>query len=501
MFKVELNIPFVVDGAGGVALSGPFDHLDLVAAETGFIAQTPHDDTGMILERFHHALHPVHERLFPVSPVAGVRALLVAEAVGFNVTFTEHIQTVLVAQFVEDRGVRIVAGTDGVDVVALHLQDVVPDRFHGDRSAQIRVEFVTVHAPDHDAGAIDQQLTFLDLDGAETEGQRFIFDRLASGSAEFHSHRVEVRRFCGPAVDFFQVRLHADFCLGFARFRLDRGGHSLDGNAVRIEDLHICLDPVQIAVFGAADLQIGRELAIGFGMNENIGEVRRIRNCHDGDIPEDAGEPPHILVFQIGAVAPLHDLDRDPVDTDVGDVRDVKFCGQTAALAHAGKLTVDPHVEEGIHAVEHEKELPAVPAVIDLKFPDVAAGGIIIGTVGRRDGNGIEDIGVMRSAVAFHLPVGGNGDGIPFAAVKIFFMEVFGNGFRAGEVSEHPRAVEQFEVGGEGAVQTQCIVFVVKRSIDSSAVHAVDSGECLIFPIVLFSHGPDLSWLFMVNFG
>ena len=80
-------------------------------------------------------------------------------------------------------------------------------------------------------------------------------------------------------------------------------------------------------------------------------------------------------------------------------------------------------------------------------------------------------------------------------------MEVFGNGFRAGEVSEHPRAVEQFEVGGEGAVQTQCIVFVVKRSIDSSAVHAVDSGECLIFPIVLFSHGPDLSWLFMVNFG
>ena len=389
------------------------------------------------------------------------------------------------------------AGTDGVDVVALHLQYVVPDGFHGDRSAQIRVEFVAVHAPDHNTGAVDQQLTFLDLNGTEPAGQRFVFDGLAFGSAEFHADRVKIRRFCGPAVDFFQVRFHADFGFGFACFRLDCGGYGLDGDAVRIKDLHICLDPVQVAVFSAADLQIGGELAVGFSVNENIGEVRRVRNRHNGDIPEDTGEPPHILVFQIGAVTPLHDLNGDPVDTDMGDVCNVKFCGQAAAFAHTGKLTVDPHIEEGVHAVEHKEEFFSVPAVIDLEFPDIATGGVVVGNVGGRDRDGVEDIGIMRSAVAFHLPVGGNGDGIPFAAVKIFFMEVFRDGFRTGKVSEHPRTVKQFEVGGEGTVQTQCIVLVVKGSVDCSAVHTVDPGECLIFPVVLFSHGPDLSWLLL----
>ena len=69
------------------------------------------------------------------------------------------------------------AGADGIHVMLLEQQQIPFHDIHRERAAEVGVEFMAVDAAEHDRHSVHQQIAFLDLHGAESEFQRFIFDR------------------------------------------------------------------------------------------------------------------------------------------------------------------------------------------------------------------------------------------------------------------------------------------------------------------------------------
>src|SRR5664280_219565 len=66
--------PFVLNRAGRITTFGPFIVSKEIVPVTGFIAQRPDDNRGMVLIPFHHPLHPVEMgsspfRLVPKSDI------------------------------------------------------------------------------------------------------------------------------------------------------------------------------------------------------------------------------------------------------------------------------------------------------------------------------------------------------------------------------------------------------------------------------------------------
>ncbi len=116
----------------------------------------------------------------------------------FEVGFCKDVKTVLVADLVESRIVGVVRGADGVDVVTLHQDDVLKHGVGGEGASEVAVEFMAVHAAEHDDFAVDEEVSVFEFDFTETDLEG---DDLGDGSfgvLEGEEERVEVRCFRGP---------------------------------------------------------------------------------------------------------------------------------------------------------------------------------------------------------------------------------------------------------------------------------------------------------------
>ena len=72
----------------------------------------------------------------------------------FHVGFVNHIQAVLVAQFIEIILVRIVRGTNRIDVILLHGEDVPADFFFRDGTSTGCTKFMPVYAIEYNPLAV-----------------------------------------------------------------------------------------------------------------------------------------------------------------------------------------------------------------------------------------------------------------------------------------------------------------------------------------------------------
>ena len=82
-------------------------------------------------------------------------------AVGLDIRFIKDVEAVFVGQFIPLGHVRIMAGSNGVDVVLLHQLDVLDHHFARDHLAGIGIEFVPIHSLDHQLLAVEQNLIAL----------------------------------------------------------------------------------------------------------------------------------------------------------------------------------------------------------------------------------------------------------------------------------------------------------------------------------------------------
>ena len=213
-------------------------------------------------------------------------------------------------------------------------------------------------------------------------------------------------------------------------------------------------------------------------MNVDIGDVRG-RHGNETDIAEDAGQPPHVLIFQVRTIGPLDDLDGDLVEAGVDPGGDVEFRWQPAAFAEPDLFAVDPDMKRGIHAFKAQPNLAVVPVVADKEVADVGAGRVLGRHVGRIDREGELDVGVMRSAVAVHLPARGDRDLGPVGGLG----ESGGCLGRRGGPVKLPIAIEQLEPGRGVAVESAGAGFVRVRCEKRAGGKPIAAGEGRVFPI------------------
>ncbi len=149
----------------------------------------------------------------------GQGLVAITHAVRLDVCFGCDVQSVLVAQVVPTRVVGIMAGTDGIDVEALHYLYVLNHAFHAHHIASVRIKLVSVYSFYQYWFAIDQQLIALNLDVAETNHLLHHIQSLAA-ALQSDEQRVQIWSLRCPCLCVFhrqrafsQRSVHA-FCSG-----------------------------------------------------------------------------------------------------------------------------------------------------------------------------------------------------------------------------------------------------------------------------------------------
>ena len=133
------------------------------------------------------------------------------------------------------------------------------------------------------------------------------------------------------------------------------------------------------------------------------------------DIPVDTGEAEHVLILQIAAVTPFVDLDRDHILTFHQVFGDVELGIVVRALAVTYFLPIDPDIEGRVNPVEMEEYLLTGPVRGQGEVPPVGPCRIRlrkcgVTPLGLDEGRIIQEricaVGIQRSTVALHFPIG-----------------------------------------------------------------------------------------------
>ena len=145
----------------------PLVSLQEVIAHHSLITHTPGYDTRMI-EVHGNIVLVTLQNLLGKHRLLGSCIIAILETVTLLVSLSYHIDTILIAELVPAWIVRIVAGTDSVDIQALHNLDVLNHALHAQYITSIRVNLMTVGTLDKHRLTVDKELLVLDFHLAET---------------------------------------------------------------------------------------------------------------------------------------------------------------------------------------------------------------------------------------------------------------------------------------------------------------------------------------------
>ena len=114
------------------------------------------------------------------------------------VSLIDYVQAIVVIHRVHLGVVGIMAGTDSVDVMTLHKENVLehgPDR---NRFPIERIDVVAIGALEISQDSVDIELVILELDFPEAMAEEGSFKSIPLTVKKFHLNRVKIRVFCGP---------------------------------------------------------------------------------------------------------------------------------------------------------------------------------------------------------------------------------------------------------------------------------------------------------------
>ncbi len=117
---------------------------------------------------------------------------------GFQVVLIDQVDSILVAEPVNQRAVRIVAGTDSVDIIALHRLKILAKLRLAHASSAHTAKFMAVHTLEHDSSSIQGHDIVLHLKPSETNLLRYYFLKRSRGIVNLDCQVIEIRLFCTP---------------------------------------------------------------------------------------------------------------------------------------------------------------------------------------------------------------------------------------------------------------------------------------------------------------
>ena len=162
----------VVGQAAGVKALCPCQRFFERAAVGALVAHRPDDDAGTVLVTLHAAagavygglgeLRVVCDGLVPVFNVVGPAFVALAIVFGCTVAlvvgFINDKEAVLVAELIEVRHIRVMAGADGIKVVLFNHEQVFFRLLKANSISRDGVRFVAVYTVELDGLAVDINL-------------------------------------------------------------------------------------------------------------------------------------------------------------------------------------------------------------------------------------------------------------------------------------------------------------------------------------------------------
>ena len=144
----------------------------MVLPHARFVAKRPHYHRGVVLVTLVQALNAVKKGLLPFGAVGKIVPFPQnIRPVCLVIRFVHKINAVLVAKPGEARIVRVMAGADGVDVVALEDHQILDHVCKRHGRTKLGVAVVAIDAARLHLFAVDQQHAFFDRDIPEANEQ------------------------------------------------------------------------------------------------------------------------------------------------------------------------------------------------------------------------------------------------------------------------------------------------------------------------------------------
>ena len=135
-------------------------HGSNIISGIGFISQRPEQDRRMILKAFKIGSGTVHYRFLPLRQGTGHipgrfhSSHLLPGAVTLQIRLRHHVNTGFIAQCVPFHAIRIMTGTDGIDMVTFEAFDVPFHVFQGNTPSGSCIPLMAVHSTDHQPLAV-----------------------------------------------------------------------------------------------------------------------------------------------------------------------------------------------------------------------------------------------------------------------------------------------------------------------------------------------------------
>ena len=371
-----------------------------VRAVTRLVSERPIDDRWVVeITQYHTLITDKVSILVVLTLCQGL--VLVTHTVRLDVTLVADIDTVLVAEVVPEWRVRIVAGTNSVDVQLLHNLDITNHILTSYIVARIRVHLMAVGTLDKDRATVHQELCVLNLDLAETN--------LESGSLNgilaidnLDDKAIEGRNLSAPRRHLVEVPATLNLAL------LNRNDLLLDLLAAwAIESQTQLLDTLC-----SCDVQI--EVALGIVVVQVSHELHILQvllvACVDVAVATDTREAEEVLVLQVCTIAPTINLHCEEVlFTRLHILRNLELGLQLRVLAVTYIVAVYPQrYIRGSRAYMY-KNLLATPLRRNFDSVTIRTYGVALGWHIRRVAlievlPCVARILVERHTIAVHLP-------------------------------------------------------------------------------------------------
>ena len=417
----------IVNQPAGILGAEEIRHCQNILPGVGLVSAGPEQDGNMVFIPLKHGYCPVKHTVLPLRETPGNIPAgfnfpqLLPGAVAFQICLVHHVDAVLVAQMIPGCLVGVMAGADGVDVIA-------PEGLHGplhilpaDGPACAGIPFVAVDPVNYQTLPIQEHDPVLQFKPPETDVIGNCFQHFPGRIGQGQNRVIEIGHFMAPAMDIGEGKFRADMV-----FSVIAQGYILVHQALygTVEGYVFCL---------SAEKQTDFQLAGGVilqkcGLQPQVIHIPGGLGVEKG-AAENAAEPEEVLILQPACAAVLIDLDTQAVVLlpDVGG--QVKVRGGEAVLGVAHKLAVEPDVKRPLHALKADAHPLPQQSRLQIEPADIAShmGILPVDFRGTQLGvavPGVQGVDVLNFAIALQLHMSGHLNGAESGIVEIFLPEV-----------------------------------------------------------------------------
>ena len=440
--RAVMHHTFIMHQTAGVLGVEKLRHGQNILARIAFVAAGPDQHSGVVFVALQHAAGTVHHTVFPFRqaarhiPAGFDRAQLLPAAVAFQVGFIDHVNAVFVAQIIPQALVRVMAGAHGVDVVGFQHGHGGVHIIRINSAALFGVPFVAVYTVEHHTLPIQAHDAVLHLKAAETDviGHHFLHGALCIFQRQLCM--VQHRGLVAPRLNPLQLN------------RVPRHRAFIQGIALRVGQAQSHTDPFGLSI----QLQLRGQQTSGVVLAQARfqPDVRQMHRRFGVQVyrAEHAGEAEKVLVLDPCCTAALVHFHADAVAGFFDVRRQVKFRGGKAVLGIAHELAIAPQVHGLFHPLEADAyPLPAQPG-IQIKFPRIAADGVIVQIHLRRPQRTasiprVQRVGVLQLTIALGLHMARHTDGTKARKIRSFAPEIRRALGRATAPYKAPHAVQR----------------------------------------------------------